>query len=217
MPFHDVFILLDNSGSLGSVNFEAQKQTAISLVNDYGGQANNPMRFSVIQFATNASIVHSLNDPQAVGDVVQSLNDLNYTGGFTRTDDALALMLDEWDQYFGGAGTSSAIIFTDGQPYSSSGPVEICNFENQIKSRAIGTHVVGHGGGWVSQNGADKMACLVEDPSLDILSKPSPLVYDMNDYSYLSATTMVAMPEPGTLAVLGLGIAIIGFARRRTA
>lgn len=216
MPFHDVFILLDNSGSMGAANFEAQKQTVVSLVNDYGGQANNPMRFSVIQFASNVSVVHSLNDSQDVASVIQSLNDLNYTGGYTRTDNALSLMLDEWDQFSFGAGVSSAIVFTDGQPYGSSGSIEVCNFEAHIKSRGIGTRVVGHGTGWVAQNGADKMDCLVDDPSVDILSKPSPLVYDMNDYAYLSET-MVAMPEPGTLAVLGIGIAVIGSARRRAA
>ena len=56
MPFHDVYIMLDNSGSLGQANFDAQKQAAINLVQDYGGNPNNPMRFSIIDFATSSGI-----------------------------------------------------------------------------------------------------------------------------------------------------------------
>jgi len=55
------------------------------------------------------------------------------------------------------------------------------------------------------------------DPITDILSKDSPLEYNIEDYEYLSSTTILAMAEPGTLAVLGLGLVAIGFTRRRTA
>ena len=47
MSFHDVYILLDKSGSMGLTNFNAQISAIQNLINDYGGQANNPMRFSI--------------------------------------------------------------------------------------------------------------------------------------------------------------------------
>ena len=33
-------------------NFNAQISAIQNLINDYGGPANNPMRFSIIEFAT---------------------------------------------------------------------------------------------------------------------------------------------------------------------
>lgn len=222
MPFHDVFIMLDNSGSLGFDNFNAQKQAAINLVQDYGGNPNNPMRFSIIEFATTATLVHSLEDdplnpggPQDLNGVLATLNGLSYTGGYTDTPGALQLMIDEFLTRGGFPNTTSAILFTDGQPYGPNGPLDVCQYANQIKSNDIGVNIVGHGDGWVNQNGQARTDCLVNDVS-NILSKPSPLQYDINDYAFLSST-LIAMPEPGTIAVLGLGLACIGFARRRAA
>ncbi|MFT5485645.1 MAG: hypothetical protein ACI9JL_001420 [Paracoccaceae bacterium] len=216
MPFHDVYLMLDNSGSLGSVDFDAQKQAAINVINDYGGQANNPMRFSIIEFATDATIVHSLGDSQDTSDVLASLNALSYTGGWTDTPEAIQLMLGEFDTFGNAGNVATAILFTDGQPRDISGELDVCQYEPQIKSRNISTKVVGHGDGWVAENGAQKVGCLVNDVG-DILSRPAPLEYDIADYEYLSATTIVAMAEPGSLAVLGLGLVAIGFARRRAA
>ena len=215
MPFHDVVLMLDNSGSLGSANFLAQRQAAINLVTDYGGDPNNPMRFSVIDFATNVTVVHSLNDSQDQADVLASLAGLSYTGGYTDTAGALVAMLTEFDTYSGGANTQTAILFTDGQPYTSQGPQDVCQFESQIKARDIGVNIVGHGSGWLNQDGQAKTECLVLDPVTDILSKPSPLQYDIADYEYLSSTAIVAMAEPGALAALGLGLVAIGWSRRR--
>lgn len=223
VPYHDVFIMLDNSGSLGAADFAAQRQAAIDLVQDYGGNPNNPMRFSIIDFATTATLIHSLEDdplnpggPQDHSAVLTTLNALTFTGGWTDTPGALQLMLDEQALYGSDENTSTAILFTDGQPYGPSGPLNVCGYENTIKSRGISVKVVGHGNGWSDEGGPEKVGCLVELES-DILSKPAPLEYDINDYAYLSATTLIAMPEPGTLAVLGMGLAVIGFARRRTA
>lgn len=223
MPFHDVFVMLDNSGSLGQANFDAQKQAAINLVTDYGGNPNNPMRFSIIEFATNATLIHSLEDdplnPGGAQDhsaVLATLNGLSFTGGYTDTPGALQLMLNESNLWSGFPNTTTAILFTDGQPYGPTGQLSVCQYENQIKANDIKVNIVGHGDGWVNQNGAQKTGCLVMDPSTDILSKPSPLQYDINDYAYLSST-LIAMPEPGMIAVLGLGFAFIGFTRRRAA
>ncbi|CAN0530208.1 unnamed protein product, partial [Laminaria digitata] len=187
VPFHDVYIMLDNSGSLGQTNFNAQKQAAIDLVSDYGGNPNNPMRFAVIEFATNATEIHSLGDPlnpgdpQDPADVLATLNALNYTQGYTNTRDALQLMLDGFDAFAHPGSTQTAILFTDGQPYGPSGPETVCDYEVQIKNRGIGVNIVGHGSGWVNQNGQARTECLVTDVS-DILSKPSPLEYDIADY-----------------------------------
>lgn len=221
VPYHDVYIMLDNSGSLTAANFNAQKQAAIELINDYGGNPNNPMRFAVIEFATNATEIHSLGNPldplapQDPADVLATLNALSFTGGYTNTRDALQLMLNGFGTFDHIGATQTAILFTDGQPYAPSGPQTVCGYEAAIKSKSINVKIVGHGDGWVTQNGQAKTQCLVTDVT-DILSKPSPLEYDINDYAYLSATTLVAMAEPGSLVVLGLGLFALGFARRRT-
>jgi len=217
VPYHDVVIMLDNSGSLGSANFLAQRQAAINLVTDCGGQANNPMRFAVIDFATNVNIVHGLDDPQDQSSVLASLTGLNYTGGYTNTHGALVEMINQLDVFSSFPNTMTGILFTDGQPYGPSGPESVCDLEANIKSRDINVNIVGHGSGWVNQNGQAKTQCLVMDPITDILSKDSPLEYNIEDYEYLSSTTILAMAEPGTLAVLGLGLVAIGFTRRRTA
>lgn len=116
---------------------------------------------------------------------------------------------------FGEAGNvSTGIVFTDGVPYGPSGPVDVCSYANQIESNGIGMNIVGHGNGWVAQNGQQRTDCLVNSVD-NILSKPQPLLYDMADYEYLSTTTLVAMAEPGSLIVLGFGLVAIGFARRR--
>ena len=99
VPYHDDVIMLDNSGSLGSANFLAQRQAAINPVTDCGGQANNPMRFAVIDFATNVNIVHGLDDPQDQSSVLASLTGLNYTGGYTNTHGALVEMINQLDVF----------------------------------------------------------------------------------------------------------------------
>lgn len=216
MPFHDVFIMLDNSGSLTQVNFDAQQQAAINMVNDYGGNPNNPMRFSIIDFATNVTPVHGFGDSQAVPDVVAAIGGLTHTGGWTNTVGALVEMMAQFDAELPNSNTTSVVLFTDGVPYGPSGPEDVCQFASQIKFRDIDVHVVGHGNGWVNNNGQARMDCLVTDMS-NILSKPAPLQYDIADYEFLSATTILAMAEPGTLAVLGLGLVAIGYSRRRAA
>ncbi len=222
VQFHDVYILLDNSGSLGQTNFDAQKQAAVNLINDYGGNPNNPMRFAVIEFATDATEIHSLADPldpfapQDPADVLAALDALTYSRGYTNTPDALQLMLDGFETFQHAGGTQTAILFTDGQPYGPRGEVPVCQYAAPIQALGVNVNIVGHGSSWVTQNGQDKTDCLVTDVS-NILSKPSPLEYDINDYTYLSATTILAMAEPGSLAVLGFGLVAIGFARRRAA
>jgi len=47
----------------------------------------------------------------------------------------------------------TGILFTDGQPYGPSGPESVCDLEANIKSRDINVNIVGHGSGWVNQNG----------------------------------------------------------------
>ncbi len=215
MPFHDVVIMLDNSGSLGSENFLAQRQAAINLVNDYGGDPGNPMRFAVIDFATNVTVVHGLDGSQNVADVTAALAGLNYTGGWTDTESALIQMMNQFDTFSQGGNTLTGILFTDGQPYTNLGPQSVCHLEAPIKSRGIDVRIVGHGDGWVNQNGQQKTECLVNDPVADILSKTSPLAYDMADYEYMSTTAIIAMAEPGALALFGAGLLTIGVARRR--
>ncbi|MGB0632033.1 MAG: VWA domain-containing protein [Alphaproteobacteria bacterium] len=217
MPFHDVVIMLDNSGSLGSANFLAQRQAAINLDTDYGGQPLNPMRFAVIDFATNVSVIHGFDDSQNQNDVLASLTGLSYTGGYTNTGGALSEMMNQFDVFSGAPNSMTAILFTDGQPYGPTGPEGVCHLEAPIKSRGISVNIVGHGARWVNQDGQAKTQCLVIDPVTDILSKESPLQYNIEDYEYLSSTTILAMAEPGTLAVLGLGLVAIGYSRRRVA
>ena len=125
MPFHDVVIMLDKSGSLGSTNFLAQRQAAINLVTDYGGQANNPMRFAVIDFATNVKVIHGFDDSQDHGDVLASLTGPSYTGGWTNTDGALQQVIQQFDAFSGAPNTMTAILLTDGQPYGPSGPEDV--------------------------------------------------------------------------------------------
>ena len=216
MPFHDVFIMLDNSGSLTQVNFDAQQQAAINMVNDYGRNPNNPMRFSIIDFATNATPVHGFGDSQAVPDVVAALSGLTHTGGWTNTDDALSEILAQLDAELPNGNTTSVVLFTDGIPLGPQGAEDVCHHRPTILTRGIDLHVVGHGSGWVNNNGQARMDCLVTDMSNN-LSKPAPLQYDIADYEFLSTTTILAMVEPGTLAVLGLGLVAIGYSRRRTA
>lgn len=216
VPFHDVYILLDKSGSMGQTNFNAQIATIRNLINDYGGQADNPMRFSIIDFATTSSVVHSLSDPQDLPSVLSALNSIVYTGGWTDTAGALNLMLNESNAFGAAGNVSTGIVFTDGVPYGPGGAVDVCGYAAQIQRNGIGMNIVGHGDGWVAQNGQQRTDCLVDSVD-NILSRPQPLQYDIADYEYLSATTLVAMAEPGSLIVLGFGLVAIGFARRRTA
>lgn len=216
MPFHDVYILLDKSGSMGQTNFDAQIDTIESLINDYGGQADNPMRFSIIDFATTSSVVHSLDDPQDLPSVLSALNAIDYNGGWTDTAGAINLMLNEFTNFGGGGNVSTGIVFTDGVPYGPGGAVDVCSYAVQIIHSGIGMNIVGHGDGWVANNGQQRTECLVNNVGT-VLSKPQPLQYDIADYEYLSATTMVAMAEPGSLVVLGMGLVAMGFARRRAA
>ena len=165
----------------------------------------------------NVNILHGLDDPEDQSSVLASLTGLNCTGGYTNTHGVLVERINQLDVFSSLPNTMTGILFTDRQPYGPSGPKSVCNLETKIKSWDINLNIIEHGSGWVNQNGLAKTLCLVMGPITDILSKDSPLEYNIEDYEYLSSITILAMAELGTLAVLGLGLIAIGYTRRRTA
>ena len=83
-------------------------------MNDHGGDPNNPMRFAVIDFATNVTVDHGLDDSQNVADVTAALTGLNYTGGWTDTEGASIQMIKQFDTFSQGGDALTGILFTDG-------------------------------------------------------------------------------------------------------
>ena len=127
VPTHDVYILLDKGGSMGQANFDAQISTIGRLISDYGGQANSPMRFLIIDFETTSYVVHSLDDPQDLPSVLSALNSIVYTGGWTDTAGAVNLMLNEFNAFGETGNVSTRMVFT---AYGPSGPVDVCSYAN---------------------------------------------------------------------------------------
>jgi len=84
----DIIFVLDESGSVGSANFDLMKSFVSQLVGGFEIENNNT-RVGVVTYSSSVGESFQLNSYSTVDDVQNAISSLTYSGGSTRTDEAL--------------------------------------------------------------------------------------------------------------------------------
>ena len=115
----DVMILVDGSGSLGSSGFDEEKQKVIEIVNAVPLQFGS--RIGIILFYTELSttIIHGLDGSQDKSDILNAVESMVWSGGWTSTREALEVAVRHYRSNEDG-NELALYILSDGNPQSSS-------------------------------------------------------------------------------------------------
>ncbi|GAB3865413.1 hypothetical protein GCM10028801_35860 [Nocardioides maradonensis] len=111
---HVVFVI-DESGSLGTQNFQTEKNAAIGLFNQIRNTSGLSVNTSLIFFSSNVETV--LADQPAADNFVTAVQNHPYPGGNTFTKDAMTAAQ---TQLAGKSGIEQVILITDGAPNPAS-------------------------------------------------------------------------------------------------
>ncbi|XP_062585829.1 hemicentin-1-like, partial [Saccostrea cucullata] len=138
----DIVFLLDESGSIGSLNFERMKSFVSSVVGNFkvGINAN---QFSVVNFASSSREIFPLNKYHTVSGLQSAISSISFSSGGTSIGSALDYARMYSFSSARGARNDSAklaVLITDGQSSLSNQP-------EQLKAIGVTIFCVGVGTG----------------------------------------------------------------------
>ncbi|XP_062609590.1 uncharacterized protein LOC134271400, partial [Saccostrea cucullata] len=138
----DIVFLLDESGSIGSLNFERIKSFVSSVVGHFkvGSNAN---QFSVVNFASSSREIFPLNRYHTVADIQSAISSIPFNSGGTSIGRALDYArLYSFSPARGARNDSAkiAVLITDGQS-------SISNQPDKLKAMGVTIFCVGVGTG----------------------------------------------------------------------
>lgn len=112
----DLIFVLDSSGSVGSSNFITMKDFVTNVTANFEIGPDST-RVGVIRYASSASVVIPLGFYDNNDSLIDAVNDIAYTDGYTYTDQALALLLSEFNNTarVNQGIPSIAVVITDGK------------------------------------------------------------------------------------------------------
>ncbi len=210
-------ISIDSSGSIGSADFAVQRSAYASVFGDASiVKADGSVVVNVIQFSSTASVIQTairLNSEADRTTLLNAINGMVYTGGATAIGDSIALAASNMDALLGSIAASEfdasfrklIDVSTDGANNSGTAP--------SIATDAA--HLAGY----------DQVNCLGIGAAADCTwNWASDLDFTATTFADVEAalrtkvgTELGTIPEPSTLALLGLGMLGFGAMRRRTA
>ena len=141
----DVVFVVDESGSIGPVNFELVKNFTYAFIDSIKDSEGD--KIGLIIYSDNARVEYNLTSPlnNNKSSLLESILSLQYGGGFTNTPDALCLLLNQ--PWRNGLGVLRlAVVITDGRTNRQSdecGRLEpaaarVHNLEPPVQVLAIG-------------------------------------------------------------------------------
>ncbi|XP_061175934.1 hemicentin-1-like [Saccostrea echinata] len=139
----DIVFLLDESGSIGSLNFERIKTFVSSVVGHFkvGSNAN---QFSVVNFASSSREIFSLNRYHTVADIQSAIASISFKSGGTSIGSALDYARMYSFSSSRGARSDSAkvaVLITDGQSSLSNEPDQLKGIGVTIFCVGVGTGI----------------------------------------------------------------------------
>lgn len=124
----DIYFVLDESGSVGSSNYQLMKQFVYNTVNEFD-IGSDETQVGVISYSSSATAQFYLNTYHDKSALLTAINNLPYNGGFTNTAAALNLLRQSgFTSANGGRPQTQAIprvavVITDGRSNSYSATV----------------------------------------------------------------------------------------------
>ena len=113
-------LVLDSSGSIGPTNFVRLKNFVINMLSIFT-IGPDETRVGVIRYSSSASIVIPLGSSGSYSELSSHINSILYAGGYTYTNEALALLTSAFATTRIDQGVPRvAIVFTDGKSNSPS-------------------------------------------------------------------------------------------------
>ena len=157
---NDVIIMMDASGSVGSVNFETMKTFVADLVGAIDG-GPGLLRYGIIRFASSSSTLldfssNAIPSFDTIEEIQAFISGISYTLGGTCISCALDGAITMFDAQSLSGEQKHIILITDGWPNSV---VNTCARVPSLIERNINVTIVGIGQGFST----DRVECLVND------------------------------------------------------
>ena len=130
----DIYFGIDKSSSITDKGFEVERQFLISLAN--GVLPLDKTRMGFIEFSTSSKVTHSLQY-WTQSSLTTYFERIYYSGGYTNTRQELQQVVSEFTRYNDPTRSNVHILVTDGNPYSSSGPVDVCWLASSVKNAGM--------------------------------------------------------------------------------
>tara|TARA_R110002110_G_scaffold11824_9_gene56627 strand:- start:2284 stop:3012 length:729 start_codon:yes stop_codon:yes gene_type:complete len=210
----DIIFLFDSSGSLGSSGYQGQIDFMVDVVQNYGGDAQHPTRFGLIEFSSQTWERYDFFDNQDPAVIANFLNGLSHQGGSTYTRSGVQTAITAFTyNALNPADLRTLVLLTDGLPNpSSQHPCNSPSLKPHLDANGIQTHIIATGGASTNQIGSS-LGCLVDDTATQITELSSFSDYSLFQQGFVVNST--AMPAPGMITIFAFGIAGIAAARRR--
>lgn len=204
-------LVIDGSGSISSGNFATQKSGYINALNNVL-PANGSVAVGVYQFSSFAQVEFSfqvINNAADLLALTNAIGSMNQLFGGTNIGAGIDLAASEMNT-FGYANLEKAIIDVSTDGVSSGTP--LTNANNFVT--AASATISGEGNVNCLGIGGSANCSFIAGPNSFFINATFDNLQEALETKIVQE---VGIPEPGALALFGLGVIGLGFARRRLA